>query len=189
MKLRVLTLLTAGLFGALGAALRVFTENDLLSDFSSEAALILINVVGSACLGSITVYCEERPASCLNFLLNKGIGTGLLGSFTTFSALSLLCLNHDFVSGTCYMALSITLGATAALGRNAALKAAAAELLPLNQPGPPSQENDSAKEDSVPAERGEIMFGNVVQKPADHGQCREKRHNKTDANRRQTLRG
>ena len=104
MKLRVLTLLTAALFGALGAALRVFTENDLLSDFSSEAALILINVVGSACLGAITVYCEERPASCLNFLLNKGVGTGLLGSFTTFSALSLLCLNHDFVSGTCYMA-------------------------------------------------------------------------------------
>lgn len=97
MKLRVLTLLTAALFGALGAA------------------LILINVVGSACLGAITVYCEERPASCLNFLLNKGVGTGLLGSFTTFSALSLLCLNHDFVSGTCYMALSITLGAAAAL--------------------------------------------------------------------------
>lgn len=115
MKLRVLTLLTAALFGALGAALRVFTENDLLSDFSSEAALILINVVGSACLGAITVYCEERPASYLDFLLNKGVGTGLLGSFTTFSALSLLCLNHDFVSGTCYMALSITLGAAAAL--------------------------------------------------------------------------
>lgn len=52
-----------------------------------DAATFAINVSASAALGFLTSWWLFRPA--VPFWLKAGLGTGLLGSFSTFSALAL----------------------------------------------------------------------------------------------------
>ncbi|RNL56997.1 CrcB family protein [Arthrobacter oryzae] len=77
---------------------------------------LAINVVGSFVLATLTTVWIARPKTA--FWLRAGIGPGLLGSFTTFSAL-VVAIDRDFRGGAhavwlVYLGLSLVLGLAAA---------------------------------------------------------------------------
>ncbi|MCB5273890.1 putative fluoride ion transporter CrcB [Arthrobacter sp. SO5] len=77
---------------------------------------LVINVVGSFVLAALTTLWIARPHTA--FWLRAGLGPGLLGSFTTFSAVvySVDQLSRGGLHGTwlAYLALSLVLGLGAA---------------------------------------------------------------------------
>jgi fluoride exporter len=80
---------------------------------------LAINVTGSFVLGMLTTVWIARPHTA--FWLRAGIGPGLLGSFTTFSALVIsvdqLARGGFHTAWISYLVLSVLLGlAAAALG-------------------------------------------------------------------------
>lgn len=77
---------------------------------------LVINVVGSFVLGALTTLWIARPRTA--FWLRAGLGPGLLGSFTTFSAV-VFSVDQQFHSGfhgtwLAYLGLSLALGFGAA---------------------------------------------------------------------------
>jgi CrcB protein len=77
---------------------------------------LAINVAGSFVLAALTTYWTARPGTA--FWLRAGLGPGLLGSFTTFSALALTVdqqIREGFhAAWLAYLALSLVLGLGAA---------------------------------------------------------------------------
>lgn len=77
---------------------------------------LCINVVGSFILGALTTYWIARPRTA--FWLRAGLGPGLLGSFTTFSAVVFsvdqLSRANLHLVWTAYLGLSLLLGLGAA---------------------------------------------------------------------------
>lgn len=75
-----------------------------------------INVAGSFILAALTTVWMARPPT--PFWLRAGLGPGLLGSFTTFSAvvfsLDQLVREGQHVVWTAYLGLSVVLGLAAA---------------------------------------------------------------------------
>lgn len=104
--------------GMLGTGLRLLA--DVLipqSDTGFPTATLLVNVAGSFVLGLLVSRLWTHAARWLK----AGLGTGLIGSFTTFSALmvSLIALGSHglWLLAACYLVLSLVLGfAAAALG-------------------------------------------------------------------------
>ena len=76
-----------GAIGSLLRALLMFGENMLLS---STLALLAINVLGSFALGLLTGWLSARASTPRLSRLQLLVGTGLLGGFTSYSALTLL---------------------------------------------------------------------------------------------------
>ncbi len=77
---------------------------------------LVINVVGSFALATLTTIWIARPRTA--FWLRAGLGPGLLGSFTTFSAL-VISIDQQFRAGfhaawLAYLGLSLVLGLGAA---------------------------------------------------------------------------
>jgi CrcB protein len=77
---------------------------------------LAINVLGSFVLAALTTIWIARPRTA--FWLRAGLGPGLLGSFTTFSALA-LAVDQQIRGGfhavwLAYLALSLVLGLGAA---------------------------------------------------------------------------
>ncbi len=77
---------------------------------------LVINVVGSFVLAALTTVWIARPKTA--FWLRAGLGPGLLGSFTTFSAV-VFAIDQQFRAGfhaswLAYLALSLVLGLAAA---------------------------------------------------------------------------
>ncbi len=77
---------------------------------------LTVNVVGSFVLATLTTLWIARPQTA--FWLRAGIGPGLLGSFTTFSAL-VVAIDREFRAGShtvwlLYLGLSLVLGLAAA---------------------------------------------------------------------------
>lgn len=77
---------------------------------------LVINVVGSFVLATLTTIWIARPRTA--FWLRAGLGPGLLGSFTTFSAL-VISIDQQFRGGfhatwLAYLGLSLLLGLGAA---------------------------------------------------------------------------
>ena len=77
---------------------------------------LVINVVGSFALAALTTVWIARPRTA--FWLRAGLGPGLLGSFTTFSAV-VFTIDQQFLGGfhaswLAYLALSLILGLGAA---------------------------------------------------------------------------
>jgi CrcB protein len=77
---------------------------------------LAINVLGSFVLAALTTLWLARPRTA--FWLRAGLGPGLLGSFTTFSALA-LAVDQQIRGGfhstwLAYLALSLVLGLGAA---------------------------------------------------------------------------
>lgn len=77
---------------------------------------LAINVVGSFVLATLTTLWIARPRTA--FWLRAGLGPGLLGSFTTFSAVA-FSLEEQFRAGwhgtwLAYLGLSLALGLGAA---------------------------------------------------------------------------
>jgi CrcB protein len=79
-------------------------------------ATLLVNVGGSFILAALTTAWMARPQTA--FWLRAGLGPGLLGSFTTFSAvvfsLDQLARAGEHVVWAAYLALSVVLGLAAA---------------------------------------------------------------------------
>jgi CrcB protein len=111
-----LTLLAVLLGGAVGTALRLGIDALLPhSDDSFPWATLGINVAGSFALGALVSLAWHRTPGWLR----AGLGPGLLGSFTTFSALtvSLVTLGAAgaWMPAAAYLVASIALGLAAAL--------------------------------------------------------------------------
>ena len=101
--------------GALGTGLRL--SLDLLvphGDTDFPVSTLIINVVGAFTLGLLTarVWPTARP------WVRAGLGPGLLGSFTTFSAFAVslvsLAASDQWMPGALYLVTTIVLGFGAA---------------------------------------------------------------------------
>jgi len=111
-------LLLVALGGALGAVARALIDQAVLrAGWLAEYGTLTINLVGSLLAGLLVTLIVER--SVIPIELRPLLITGLLGGFTTFSALSLqlsrLITSGDAVSTTFYAIGSVALGALCAL--------------------------------------------------------------------------
>lgn len=97
---------------AIGAVMGVLLRYGCMLVISEQLVLLLINIVGSFAMGMLNAYFERRLYAELQLLLT----TGLLGSFTTFSAFSaewLAYMMHSPLVAIGY-ALAMTFGCIAA---------------------------------------------------------------------------
>ena len=120
--------------GALGTGLRL--SLDLLvphGDTDFPVSTLIINVVGAFALGLLTarVWPTARP------WVRAGLGPGLLGSFTTFSAFAVslvsLAASDHWMPGALYLVTTIVLGFGAAW---AGLRMARWRTAPVSAPEP-----------------------------------------------------
>ena len=122
MKVTGRELLAVIIGGMLGTGLRVAIDTLLPhSDREFPLSTLIINVAGSFALGVLVARVwPGAPA-----WLRAGLGAGLLGSFTTFSALAVALVSLGPTPlAALYLGLSLLLGLTAAflglrLGRRA----------------------------------------------------------------------
>jgi CrcB protein len=100
--------LYVALFGALGAAARYWTSS-VLSAGSFPFNTLLINIAGCFFLAVTVRYLTTLPNLSKNLV--TGIGTGFIGSFTTFSTFSAevshMILRGDSFQAACYIFASI----------------------------------------------------------------------------------
>lgn len=111
-----MSLLAVLLGGAIGTALRLGI--DALLPHADDAfpwPTLGINILGSFTLGALVSIAWDRTPAWLR----AGLGPGLLGSFTTFSALAVsfvtLADAGAWMLAAAYLAASIVLGLAAAL--------------------------------------------------------------------------
>jgi CrcB protein len=96
--------------GIVGTFARLLLDTVLPhSDTDFPTSTLLINVVGSAVLGFLVARVWPTAAPWLR----AGLGTGVLGSFTTFSA---VVEDGRMTHAALYLGLSLVLGFAAALG-------------------------------------------------------------------------
>lgn len=110
-----MTLLAVLIGGAVGTALRLGI--DALLPHPDDAfpwVTLGINVLGAFVLGALVSSAWDRAPAWLR----AGLGPGLLGSFTTFSALAIslvtLAAEDEWMLAAGYLAASIVLGLIAA---------------------------------------------------------------------------
>lgn len=110
-----MTAVAVVLGGILGTGLRLGLDQLIAPDSAFPWATLLINVVGSLVLG----YLVARVWPSAPAWLRAGLGTGVLGSFTTFSALivALLTLTASGMTllAVVYLVATLVLGFAAAL--------------------------------------------------------------------------
>ena len=99
--------------GAVGTLFRALLTLSLRHTSGEYWMLFAVNTVGSFALGVLGGWLATRPLSHRNHRLRALIGTGLLGGFTSYSALALLA-TLSLPAGILYGALSIAAGALAA---------------------------------------------------------------------------
>lgn len=75
---------------AAGAVIGVLLRYSCMLIVSEVLVLWVVNIAGSLAMGLLNAYFERSPNTELKLLLT----TGLLGSFTTFSAFSAEWLDH-----------------------------------------------------------------------------------------------
>ncbi|WP_042349849.1 fluoride efflux transporter FluC [Bacillus massiliigorillae] len=101
-----------GMAGALGAILRYIIGVFLFTDSVFPYATLCINLIGSFLLAWLTTKLFRRIS--LSKAITTAIGTGFVGSFTTFSTLSVetvqLFKNNDIFLGFLYIFISIVGG-------------------------------------------------------------------------------
>lgn len=110
-----MTLVAVVLGGILGTGLRLTLDALVVPDSAFPWATLLINVLGSFVLGFVVARVwPSAPA-----WLRAGLGTGLLGSFTTFSAVIIALLTLTAAGMTLlavvYLLVSLVIGFAAAL--------------------------------------------------------------------------
>lgn len=93
--------------GLVGTGLRVAVD----SLIPGPIATLVVNVVGSLVLG----FLVARLWPTASAWLKAGLGAGLLGSFTTFSAVAVILVDLGLtVNGVLYLAATLVLGLGAA---------------------------------------------------------------------------
>ena len=87
---RPLVLLAVGLGGATGSALRHLVTVAVPSD-GFPLATLLVNLTGCLLLGALVEALARtaRPGTAAAICVRLGLGAGVLGSFTTYSAFAL----------------------------------------------------------------------------------------------------
>ncbi|MEP6841980.1 MAG: CrcB family protein [Pseudolysinimonas sp.] len=110
-----MTLVAVLLGGMLGTGLRLAIDAVLLPTSPFPWATLLVNVLGSFVLG----FLVARVWPAAPRWLRAGLGTGMLGSFTTFSAVIVALLSLTGAGLTLlavvYLVVSLLLGFAAAL--------------------------------------------------------------------------
>lgn len=117
-RLPRLTLALVAGFGAIGALLRYGTGLALAPAFGNfPGATLVLNMGGSFLLGWIAF--GWAPSGIVAQAWQKGVTTGLIGSYTTFSALSMdavgLMQDGRFGSAALYVGISVVGGLAAAM--------------------------------------------------------------------------
>ncbi|WP_318617642.1 CrcB family protein [Sporosarcina sp. YIM B06819] len=111
------SLLWIGLAGMAGAIIRVVLGQFIHSESGFPTATLMINIVGTFTLCFIVARALSKIS--VNRQLYDAVTTGFLGSFTTFSALTmetvLLVESGQFVMAILYVAFSIIGGLAAGL--------------------------------------------------------------------------
>lgn len=115
MRGRLAVLLAVFLGGLIGTGLRLLADTLLPNDDTGfPTATLLVNVLGSFLLGLLVARLWGRAADWVK----AGLGTGLIGSFTTFSALMVSLVAQTthglWLLATGYLLLSLLLGFSAA---------------------------------------------------------------------------
>ena len=110
MTLRTMLAVAAG--GLLGTALRLGLDT-LLPHTREEFPLstLLVNVAGSLVLGILVA----RVWPVAPGWLRAGLGAGVLGSFTTFSAVAVAMIELPVATAALFLALTVVLGLLAAV--------------------------------------------------------------------------
>ena len=95
-------------FGALGAALRYLIGSSIVLE-ALPAGTLLVNIIGCFLLAVTVRFLTTLPG--LSKKLINGIGTGFIGSFTTFSSFSAevsgMLLQGDGIPALCYVLISV----------------------------------------------------------------------------------
>lgn len=103
------------LFGVLGATLRYAVSLWIDTDFPLDT--LLINMIGCFLLAFLTSFLSEIPALSKKFV--SAVGTGFVGSFTTFSTFAMevseLLLLRDYILAATYMLASLIFGLAACI--------------------------------------------------------------------------
>ena len=111
------TYIWIGLAGAIGALLRTWIGELLPHESGFPVATFSVNIVGTFLLCYLVTGVVRKFSTAKH--IQDAITTGFLGSFTTFSALSmetvLLVENGELVIAVLYVGLSIVGGLTAGL--------------------------------------------------------------------------
>jgi CrcB protein len=107
--------------GALGTAARAALVATVPSPPTWPVTVFAVNVIGSLLLGALVGTLGRRPATARGRSLRLLLGTGMLGGFTTYSALALdtvhLALGGQVLQAVVVPVASVVVGiAAAALG-------------------------------------------------------------------------
>jgi fluoride exporter len=119
--LRPELILLVAVGGAIGTALREAISLAVPAVGGFPLAIFCINVVGASVLGALLEGLARRGSDTgRRRLLRLGIGTGVLGGFTTYSALAadsaVLLTGPDAWLGLTYAVATVLVGAAASLG-------------------------------------------------------------------------
>ena len=110
-----MTILAVLLGGVVGTSLRLTIDAALPhTDGEFPLSTLIINVVGAFTLGALVARLWPTAAPWLK----AALGPGLLGSFTTFSAVAVslvsLAATDEWMTALAYLALTLLLGLVAA---------------------------------------------------------------------------
>ncbi|MGN1387491.1 MAG: fluoride efflux transporter CrcB [Bacillus sp. (in: firmicutes)] len=101
--------LLVGIAGSLGATLRYTLSLLLFHETAFPLATLCINLIGCFLLSYLTAGLFKKSSIPSN--IKTAVGTGFIGSFTTFSAFSVetisLFTNEEFGLGILYIAVSL----------------------------------------------------------------------------------
>jgi CrcB protein len=105
----ILIYVLVGMAGALGAIVRYTIGIYLFTNSPFPYTTLLVNLIGSFLLAWLTANVFIRKS--VSPIMATIVGTGFVGSFTTFSALSVETVNlfnkGDYLTGLIYVALSV----------------------------------------------------------------------------------
>ena len=100
-------LLAVALGGALGTLARLGAEQASLPwPFGHEIAILVVNLLGAFALGMASGHGLPR----LSLNVREGITTGLLGSYTTMSAVAVIASTASAEVGVSYLVATVVLG-------------------------------------------------------------------------------
>ena len=106
------TILAVAIGGVLGTAARLGIDAVLPHPHDVFPwSTLIVNVVGSLALG----FLVARVWPTAPEWLRAGLGAGVLGSFTTFSAVAVAMIELPLATAAVYLAVSVLLGLVAAL--------------------------------------------------------------------------
>ena len=101
--------LLIGIAGSLGATLRYSLSLLLFRETVFPFSTLCINLIGCFLLTYLTAGLFSKTNISAN--MKTAIGTGFIGSFTTFSAFSVetitLFINEEYILGTTYIIVSL----------------------------------------------------------------------------------